>query len=314
MDSSDKLIAVIMSTYNGELYLAEQIDSILNQEDVDFKLFIRDDGSTDNTPDILLDYSRNYSNVYFCNQGRRKNLGIKNSFMSLLKEVMENNPRIRYFAFADQDDVWKKDKLKSALKLMVESDGKEDHPKLYYSSKTFVDKNLDLISEEKIKFYGDFFDALWASQASGCTMVFNRALAICSQIKEPSDDLFLHDSWIYRLAVLCGADIVFDPRSHILYRQHEKNNCGMNALKMIDLDAWRRIFARSPHRVQKKIKEINNIRDDIVCEKYKKYVHWVLTYNKSLLSWLHLALSPMAFRRGPMLYIIFIIKLILFRI
>ena len=313
MDSTDKMIAVIMSTYNGELYLAEQIDSILNQEDVDFKLFIRDDGSVDSTPDILLEYSQKYSNVFFCNQGERKNIGIKDSFLCLLKEVAECNTQIEYFAFADQDDIWKKDKLKSALARLLET-RETNNPKLYYSNKTFVDKQLNLITEEKIKFYGDFFDVLWASQASGCTMVFNRALAICSQIKNPSGELYLHDSWIYRLAVLCGADIVFDSQSHILYRQHEKNTCGTNALRMIDLDTWERIFKKSPHRVQKKIEEICSISDDIVCEKYRKYAHWVLTYNKSLSSWFHLALSPLAFRRGPILYCVFFMKLILFRI
>ena len=175
---SDNLIkvAIIMSTYNGEKYLREQIDSILNQKNVDVELFIRDNGSSDSTAEIISDYAVKNHNVIFWNKDSIINRGIRDSFLTLLKEVCDEYTDINYFAFADQDDVWKSEKLYAAVK-MIEENADRETPTLYYSNKTFVDADLNLISEEHIKYYGDFFEALWPSLASGCTMVFNKKMA-----------------------------------------------------------------------------------------------------------------------------------------
>lgn len=95
-----KSVQVVMSTYNGEKYLKEQIDSILSQEGVDVRLYIRDDGSSDRTTDILASYQE-HKNVKI---EKGNNLGFAKSFLTALDECDEAD----YYAFSDQDDVWEK--------------------------------------------------------------------------------------------------------------------------------------------------------------------------------------------------------------
>lgn len=104
-----KSVQVVMSTYNGEKYLKEQIDSILSQEGVDVRLYIRDDGSSDRTTDILASYQE-HKNVKI---EKGNNLGFAKSFLTALDECDEAD----YYAFSDQDDVWEKDKLSTAIEI-----------------------------------------------------------------------------------------------------------------------------------------------------------------------------------------------------
>ena len=107
-------VAILMSTYNGEKYLDEQIGSILAQEGVDVTLYIRDDGSSDRTAEIIKYYCKRYHNVSFT-QG--ENLGVGNSFMQLVYDAKDVYD---YYAFADQDDIWLRDKL-SVLQANIEA-------------------------------------------------------------------------------------------------------------------------------------------------------------------------------------------------
>ena len=95
-------VVVLLSSYNGEQYIKEQVESILGQKNVRVKLLIRDDGSTDATPNLLSKYSQlpNVDVVY------GKNIGASNSFLWLIK----NAPECEYYSFSDQDDVWDNDK------------------------------------------------------------------------------------------------------------------------------------------------------------------------------------------------------------
>lgn len=105
---SNPSVAVLMSTYNGEKYLIEQIDSILNQSYENIHLFIRDDGSTDDTRSILNQFMDNPKVTVIMGT---KNLGYKNSFLSLLKTIVNTYDEYQYFSFSDQDDIWMKEKF-----------------------------------------------------------------------------------------------------------------------------------------------------------------------------------------------------------
>lgn len=308
--NKDTTIAVIMSTYNGAAYLMEQLDSLLIQQNIHVQIFIRDDGSTDNTPAILAMYAERHANIVFVNPQNRENLGVKNSFLFLLKWVLDHHPEINYFAFADQDDVWKKEKLSEALARMNDSTIENGEMQMYFSNKTIVNKDLQFVKEDHLTYFGDYFDLFWHANAYGCTMVINRPMALLSVKYQPSA-LFIHDSWIYRLAILCDAQIIFDERSFILYRQHESNNCGIDATKMIALKDAKRLFSKSQHMVQQKIREIQKWTGDSFSEETKKFVDWTLTYHHKFSSFCHLAFSKMAIRRGVVLYLVFLLKLIL---
>ena len=121
-----KNVLVLLSTYNGSRYLQEQIDSVLNQDGVKVVLLIRDDGSTDNTLEILDRNSLNHDNIFVITGSNCRSAA---SFMELVYEANRTYPDFDYYAFCDQDDVWCKDKLISAVNKLSESP--DDTPSLY---------------------------------------------------------------------------------------------------------------------------------------------------------------------------------------
>ena len=312
MSNESSKVAVIMSTYNGEKYIEQQIDSILNQINVEVLLCVRDDGSKDHTIDIITKYTERYNNVLFWNKDRIVNLGVRDSFLTLLKEVFEKYQNIPYFAFADQDDVWKPEKLSVAVDQLKESANKfEEKPALYYSNKTFVDAELKLIHDEHIKFYGDFFEALWPSLASGCTMVFNRVMTEMAVRHLPVQFQSIHDAWIYRLAKCCDAIIVFDERSFIYYRQHGDNVFGTGSLRLLGKDTILNAFKRERLIYSAQIAYISSLDKEFVGKESKKYIEMCVHYNEKINCAIRMIFSNLALKRGPILYLTWIAKIIL---
>lgn len=218
-------VLVLMSTYNGENYLVEQIESILSQKDINVHLLVRDDGSKDKTLNILKD----------CETDERvdlikgKNWGCANSFKFLLLEAYKLRFDYDYFAFADQDDVWFPDKLHAAtLKLSAYS---EDKPVMYCSNLLVVDKKLNkrgLFHPEIVQL--SVANSLIESIATGCTMVFNRKVIELFHDYTPQT-IRLHDLWIYHMCMLLG-EVCYDAEPHIYYRLHGNNVVGVKKSKL----------------------------------------------------------------------------------
>ena len=162
-------VAILMSTYNGAKYLREQIDSILFQKGVEVTLYIRDDGSSDGTIDIVKEYAQKYQNIIWT---MGKNVGVGNSFMQLIYDCPDDYD---YYAFSDQDDIWLEDKLKVA----IDSIKQRDTPALYASNQMLVDENGTQISLRYPNDY-DMQNSVEAqfqiNRISGCTFVFNKVL------------------------------------------------------------------------------------------------------------------------------------------
>lgn len=206
-------VAVLMSTYNGAEYLREQIESILQQKDVQIELYIRDDGSTDGTQSILEEYNF-YDNVHV---NFAVNKGVIASFMELLYNVPKE---YEYYAFSDQDDYWLEEKLKVAVDKIKE----KNIPQLYFSRKIYVDYKLQPLPLKDYDVRGTSIGfALMNSCASGCTMVFNKLLhnELCLSHPEPKC-MSMHDAWVYIVAAAVG-EVIYDSNSYILYRQHGDN-------------------------------------------------------------------------------------------
>lgn len=219
MSFQKKRIQVLLSAYNGEKYLARQLDSILAQRDVELSLLVRDDGSSDRTMGILNDYAGRYQAVKIY-QGR--NIGAQRSFFDLLSHA---DWSMDYYAFADQDDVWLPDKLVQAVRLL------EDHPqaepllyagKVIYASKDLTEQRKAACQIRKEPAIGN---ALVENICMGCTEVFNKQLLQLVSKKQPQCSI-LHDWWLY-LTAACFGSVIYDERAYILYRQHGKNQVGM---------------------------------------------------------------------------------------
>lgn len=219
-------VAILMSTYNGEKYLREQIDSILFQKGVEVTLYIRDDGSSDGTIDIVKKYAQKYQNIIWT---IGKNVGVGNSFMQLIYDCPDD---FDYYAFSDQDDIWLEDKLKVA----IDNIKPKDRPALYASNQMLVDENGSQISLRYPKDY-DMQNSVEAqfqiNRISGCTFVFNKMLkkVLSEPVRRPTEELLrkrIHDVWVSNVAALYDG-IVYDNNAYIQYRQHENNVVGAYA-------------------------------------------------------------------------------------
>ncbi len=221
------LITVLLATYNGEKYLREQLDSILNQDlpqDTYLKIIARDDGSTDGTLDILEKYCYNYKDVISYYAG--ENVRTARSFWHLLK----NCPQSDYYAFSDQDDCWYRDKLARAINTL-QSEPIQNIPLLYSSNVMVADAELNPIAVmNSTKMYTDLAHLLIYNLSNGCTQVFNNA-ARDELIKYDLDSglSIMHDRLTDLLIALFGK-IIYDPEPSMLYRQHGNNVCGEQSL------------------------------------------------------------------------------------
>lgn len=217
-----KKIAVLMASYNGEKYIREQIDSLLNQKDVIVEILIRDDGSTDSTIEIL----NEYQNKGQLNWYQGEHLNVAKGFMELVK----NSPHADYYAFCDQDDVWLEDKLISAANKLDKEDS--TLPLMYYCATTLVDQDLNFIAEHHIHENRSNLARFIFNDMSGNTIVFNNKLRELLQ-KTNNADITIHDKWTLQVCLACGGICVGDKNTHILYRQHGNNTIGME-LSLLD--------------------------------------------------------------------------------
>lgn len=257
-------IQILLSSYNGEQYIREQIDSILRQESVDIRLKIRDDGSTDGTRIILSEYE----NLPNCVVEYGNNIGAKNSFLWLI----ENSDEYEYYAFSDQDDVWEPDKLISAYNLLI-----KENATLYHGLAGKVDKYLNPLPNHDFV-PRDSFGASLLSSATGCTMLFTHQLM--SALKQYSpQNISMHDAWVYRVSYALGYKVYYDRNSHMKYRQHERNVSG-----------GQMSFFQKYKKIKKNKGLRYNVAEDL-CKGYynnmpdenKKILRAFLSYRKSLL-------------------------------
>lgn len=216
MVTSNKKISILLSTYNGETYLADQLESLYQQSHKNTKIFVRDDGSQDGTANILQKEasSRRLHLIH-----SDKNLGPAASFFALLA----NAEKADYYAFCDQDDIWETDKLERAIsKLSLCS---TDIPVMYFTRLSFVNADNQFIKLSPIPQNPiGFGNALVENIATGCTVVINEAARDLLSRNLP-EKCVMHDSWIY-LVVSCFGQIIYDDYPSIRYRQHANNAIG----------------------------------------------------------------------------------------
>ncbi|MBQ2658426.1 MAG: glycosyltransferase family 2 protein [Erysipelotrichaceae bacterium] len=219
-----KLI-VLMSTYNGEKYLREQLDSLLAQKHMPDKIVVRDDGSSDGTLTILEEYRARDSRIEY---RRGENRGPAGSFYELIRDCEDAD----YYALCDQDDVWMPDKLSAAVEALKKED--ESIPLLYCSRYTLTDEKLNPIDSNvsPLYNYSDFPHSLIYHTAPGCTFVFNhKAREKVISYDMEKEYCLIHDAIIHKVVCMFGK-MILDPASHMYYRQHRNNEIGMSADKL----------------------------------------------------------------------------------
>ncbi len=208
-------VLVIMSTYNGERYIEEQINSIFAQEDVDIDLLVRDDGSTDNTISIIKGFERKIRII------EGNNIGCENSFLSMLDYCVDYD----YYAFSDQDDYWERDKVRKEIELISKING----PALAACNLTACDEFLNPINPifrdeelEKLQFQMKR-DVL--RNIHGCVLLWNDSLSTILRKTKPQFYV-THDMWVNSVANLVG-EVRISKAPLIKYRLHGNNVSGL---------------------------------------------------------------------------------------
>lgn len=221
------MITVLLAVYNGEHYLKEQINSLISQTYQDFKIAIRDDGSTDTSPDIIDYYCEKYPQKIFKITGEPTK-SAKLNFAELYRNVDDD-----YIMFCDQDDVWLPEKIEKTLAAMQKAEGEGGKiPVLVHGDLKVVNQNLEIISPSFFEFQQlkqervDLRHLLVQNYVTGCTVMVNRALKQkCSQIPP---QCIMHDWWLALTAALFGKIVCLNQPT-MLYRQHAGNQVGAKA-------------------------------------------------------------------------------------
>lgn len=206
-------VLVLLSAYNGKKYIKDQVYSILNQEQINVSILIRDDGSIDGTYEYLLNEFG--SNVFII---KGNNIGSTNSFL----ELISNAGKYDYYSFSDQDDVWDSDKLICAINNLIKYD---KVPAVYSSNTRLVDDKLKRLKNEDSNPKLTLGSAIIKNYATGCTMVFNSMLMNKLKMVTPKNAVF-HDWWVNLVCLSIGGKSIYDIQPHMSYRQHGNNVVG----------------------------------------------------------------------------------------
>jgi glycosyltransferase involved in cell wall biosynthesis len=217
-------VAILLCTYHGQHYLADQFDSFAAQTYPNWEIWASDDGSQDDTHTILESYRRKWG------EGRLSihigpALGFAANFQSL---TCKASIQADCYAYSDQDDVWEKDKLQRAVQWL--NAAPKDVPALYCSRTRLVDaNNQDLGFSPLFCKPPSFANALMQNIGGGNTMVFNNAARkLLCEVGE-SIDVVSHDWWAYIVIAGCGGRVLYDPYPSVRYRQHNGNLVGTNS-------------------------------------------------------------------------------------
>lgn len=245
-------VDILMATYDGEEYLAEQLDSLLAQSFQDWRLLVSDDCSTDATLDILHDYEKKDSRIMVVSEGTKYG-GAKENFWSLMPYA--ESP---FIMFCDQDDVWHENKIERTLDEMHKMEEKHgrDVPLLVFTDLSITDADLNIEARSFMR-HENYFSLkpvyeklVLGNMAPGCTMLFNKALADKALVGGSLDFIDMHDWWLILVASATGYIHYIDEPT-IDYRQHAGNAVGIwkrtgfkppntsNASKKAILSRWR---------------------------------------------------------------------------
>lgn len=215
-------VAILMATYNGARYIREQLMSIKSQTVQDWNLYIRDDGSSDGTMDIIREFCISDNRIHLF-EDSELHLGPKASFMKLLASISAE-----IYFFSDQDDVWNANKIELTIARFHQynDNAVNDVPVLVHTNLSVVDQDLKVLitTSHKKNISSNLQVLLPANNVTGCTMAINQKLKEAA-LNPNLKNIVMHDWWLAICAASLGK-IYFIQDSTILYRQHDSNQVG----------------------------------------------------------------------------------------
>lgn len=219
------VVCVLMASYNGSKYIREQINSILKQKNVHVKLFIRDDCSTDDTYDTILEYSNKNSSIQIINSDESSGSAARNFYNIIL--YFDNFDAYDYVAFADQDDIWNEDKLSISIDAVnkCNADACSGNYNAFWRDERRVYIQKSALQKK--------YDYLFESAGAGCTYLIKSFTAThfknyLDANKSVCFSVTNHDWLIYAYARSHGMVWTFIDYPLVDYRQHSNNVWGVN--------------------------------------------------------------------------------------
>ena len=221
------MVTILLATLNGEKYLKAQLESIAAQTYENWQLVVGDDGSTDQTLEILKEFQKEHPNQVTIYENNPPFGSAKGNFINLLR-----NSYGPHFMFCDQDDVWKRDKIYLTLQKMeaLETRYGDKVPILVHSDLSVVDENLEMVAESFFQ-YANLPKRVMLNRlivqnsVTGCTVMINRCLQQFFLRQLPIPKIIMHDYWAALIAKVFGK-IGFVNEPTMLYRQHGHNSVG----------------------------------------------------------------------------------------
>jgi glycosyltransferase involved in cell wall biosynthesis len=279
LNAEGKSVAILLATYNGARFLAEQLDSIERQTHTNWRVYASDDGSQDGTLAILENYRARWgADRLSISQGPQA--GHAENFMSLIRD-----PRIKadYYAYCDQDDIWLEDKLGRSISAL-ETLG-ETKPALYGSSTIYINQYGEKCGHSRIfKKKPSFENAILQSIAGGNTMLINNKTLFLLRNLKTENKIYSHDWLSYVLVTVCGGNVYYDSVAALKYRQHGSNLYGnntslfsrFNRIKLL-LNGHLLKFSESH------IRAINSIRDQVSDDGFLQFQYFTELRKENLI-------------------------------
>lgn len=282
MERNNYKIAVLLATYNGGKYIKEQLESLFQQSCKQFHLYVRDDGSSDDTMKIVEEFRQKYPDKITILEDSQKHRGAAKSFMYLLENVDSE-----YYMFCDQDDIWLPEKIEKTYARMKEIETatlsetaahvKGNAPILVATDLRVVDEQLSPIKESfnedlKIDVFRKHPELICVRHVvTGCTMMFNRA---AKEVSLPmSLRATMHDEWVALCVHFKGGVISILDNATILYRQHTSNTLGAE-------QARKGFFARAIARTgQKQFFQVAKLLHKDFGLSYLKFLMYKILYS-----------------------------------
>ncbi len=281
MLKTNSKVVVLLSTYNGQQYIEEQLLSIVEQSyDGEIIIYIRDDGSKDDTIITIKKFSEKYETenrkiVYV----ECENIGARKSFLQLI----QMSPEADYYFFADQDDVWKKDKVARAVETLEKC---PDDKCVYCSDFSIVDGDLNMVYENQVVIDEKTMDPLrllFFNTFPGCVMAFSDK--IMQIVKEMNlSSCMMHDSFVLAVGAAVGT-MCYDSEPTILHRIHGANVVGYGHKKIRPIK-WIKekvglLFKKENYDVSEIGKRLLELEDVEIKEIYKDDITLLRDFKKS---------------------------------
>ncbi|GIP00006.1 hypothetical protein J14TS5_50910 [Paenibacillus lautus] len=290
-------VQVLLSAYNGEQYISEQIQSILNQTYPSISILIRDDGSTDQTVQVLEQLIKIHPDQIKLIKG--PNVGVVSSFFELLRAA---DAEVDYYCFCDQDDVWFDHKVEHAL-ARLNSSIHTEVPAMVFTSTYLTDDELNRKGTwpKPPTREPSFFNALYENIAIGATITMNRSarnLFMHSRSVD-SQKVLMHDWWFYLLVSVFGT-VIYDNTPSMLYRQHSNNVVGGSNTFLGKLKSKWASFKRHTGKdlLHKQASEFDRIYGSCLTGEHKEQLDLFLASRTRFIDRLHYARKSKLYRQS----------------